>query len=147
MGASAPRGSNNPYPFPVQTVGPVPRLRLSGGQGITESHEPDSGNECRGKARFSPRSFSFASVREASGLSGMVLLMSLASRRERNCMTTQETAKPCPSKECKKPKVQILLEVLKWAGRLYKFFNLVDSCWRWLKGHWQVIKDWLDGLL
>jgi hypothetical protein len=38
-------------------------------------------------------------------------------------MTTNETAKPCPSSERKKSKVVVLKEVLGWAATLYRVFK------------------------
>lgn len=62
-------------------------------------------------------------------------------------MATNETAKPCPSTERKKSKVAILKEVLGWAAVLYRVFNLVDSGWKWLRDHWQVVRELFDSIL
>lgn len=56
-------------------------------------------------------------------------------------MTANETAKPCPSSERKKPKVEILKKVLGFASRLYGFYKFVDMCWGWIKESWKAILE------
>lgn len=61
-------------------------------------------------------------------------------------MTPNETAKPCPSTERKKPKVVILRRILGLAAALYRASNWVDGRWNWIKDHWQVLRDWFGDL-
>lgn len=62
-------------------------------------------------------------------------------------MTTNETAKPCPSTERKKSKVVILKKILGFAAALYRAFDLVDWCWNWIKENWKAILDWFDDFM
>ena len=77
----------------------------------------------------------------------------LMSQREKLYMTTNETAKPCPSSEQKKSnflirkKVVILKKVLDCAATLYRIFNLVDCCWNSIKDHCSVILEWFESFL
>jgi hypothetical protein len=62
-------------------------------------------------------------------------------------MATNETAKPCPSTERKKPKVVTLKWVFGCAATIYRVFNLVDESWNWIKDRCQVLIDWFGDFI
>jgi phage antirepressor YoqD-like protein len=62
-------------------------------------------------------------------------------------MAINETAKPCPSTERKKPKVVFLKQVLDRVGTFVQVCNLIDRHWDWIKAHWQVLRDWFGDFL
>lgn len=144
-GAQAPRGCSNPYQVPVQKGSPATR---STRQGKVESDESaDSVTSTGGIARFSPSCHLFRRHTRGIKLVVGVVLPGLCRFRKRIQMTTNETAKPCPSKEGKKSKAQIVVTVLQIAGFCHRTFKLIDDGWRWIQNHWDAIKVWLDDLL
>lgn len=61
-------------------------------------------------------------------------------------MTSVETAKPCPSKEKKQPKLQILLAALAIGGRIHRVCMLVDTLYDWSKNHLTSVWEWMKNL-
>lgn len=61
-------------------------------------------------------------------------------------MTPVETAKPCPSEQKKKPKLELLFTILALAARAHQIFKFVDACYDWLKNHWAPAWEFLKSL-
>lgn len=58
-------------------------------------------------------------------------------------MKPNETAKSCPSKEEKKPKVHFLLATFMLVGRVGQALKGIEALWQWIKPYWTPVWEWI----